>query len=430
MKILIYGLNYAPELTGIGKYSTEMSEYLAARGHEVRAVCAPPYYPAWRVSPGYASWRYVKEHRAGVTLWRAPLWVPSAPTGLTRLLHLASFALSSLPLLVRQLAWRPDVVFCVAPSLANAPAGWLTARMTGARAWLHIQDFEVDAAFGLGLLKGGAMRGAVRWLERAVLRRFDVVSTISEKMMGHALRKGVSPVRLAHFPNWVDTNDIAPLDTVSVYRGQLGIPADHCVVLYAGNMGAKQGLEVLAAAALALQGRGNMTFVFCGDGSWRAALEHACSGLPNCRFLPLQPSDRLNALLNLADIHVLPQRADAADLVMPSKLTGMFASARAVVAMAARGTELHDVVSARGVVVPPGDVRALTRAISALADDPQRRQHLGAAAREYALAVLSREAVLARFEADLNARTGLPKPHRCAERPEQYEAQTGETDRR
>jgi colanic acid biosynthesis glycosyl transferase WcaI len=147
MKILIYGLNYAPELTGTGKYTAEMAALLASRGHEVRVVCAPPYYPEWQVSPGYASWRYRREERDGVAIWRAPLWVPSRPSGLKRMIHLASFAATSLPVLALQALWRPDAVVLIAPTLICAPACLALARVARASAWLHIQDYEVDAAF-------------------------------------------------------------------------------------------------------------------------------------------------------------------------------------------------------------------------------------------------------------------------------------------
>lgn len=133
-----------------------------------------------------------------------------------------------------------------------------------------------------------------------------------------------------------------------------------------------------------------------------------CGGLRNCRFLELQPIGRLNELLNLADIHVLPQRADAADLVMPSKLTGMFASGRAVIAMASPGTELHDVVAPRGIVVPPGDAETLASSIDALAANAAERARLGQAGRKFAEAVLSRDAVLSAFDAKLHALRPAP----------------------
>ena len=398
MKILIYGLNYAPELTGTGKYTAEMAVLMSGRGHDVRVICAPPYYPEWRVSAGYTAWRYRRETRDGVMLWRAPLWVPSCPTGIKRMLHLASFAASSLPLLARHALWRPDAVMLIAPTLMCAPAALALARVTRASAWLHIQDYEVDAAFELGLLKSSRTARMARWFESALLRRFDAVSSITRQMSARAMAKGVLPARVMCLPNWVDVSSIFPLPRASEYRQQLGIQDGQKVVLYSGNMGAKQGLETLADAAALLAARADITFVFCGGGAAKENLLARCSGLTNCIFIPLQPAERLNELLNLADIHVLPQRADAADLVMPSKLTGMFASGRATVAMARRGTALHEAVCSRGVVVPPNNVRALAAALGVLASDAQRRAALGRAARHYAEHALSPESIIQTFE--------------------------------
>jgi colanic acid biosynthesis glycosyl transferase WcaI len=398
MKILIYGLNYAPELTGTGKYTAEMAVILAGRGHQVRVVCAPPYYPEWRTAMGYASWRYRRELRDGVALWRAPLWVPSRPGGMKRMVHLASFALSSLPVLARQALWRPDAVMLIAPTLMCAPAALTLARVTGASAWLHIQDYEVDAAFELGLLKSSRAARFARWMESVILRRFDAISSISQQMTARAAAKGVDPSRVVCLPNWVDALTIFPLERASEYRRMLRIPDGQKVVLYSGNMGAKQGIETLADVAAALAGRTDITFVFCGSGAAKQSLLERCAGLANCIFIPLQPAQQLNELLNLADIHVLPQRADAADLVMPSKLTGMFASGRAIVAMARSGTGLFDAVSSRGVVVAPENVDALAAAISMLASDPEQRAALGKAARDYAERTLSPESAMHPFE--------------------------------
>jgi colanic acid biosynthesis glycosyl transferase WcaI len=398
MKLLIYGLNYAPELTGAGKYTAEMAEALAALGHEVRVVCAPPYYPAWRVAAGWSAWRYGREIREGVTVRRAPLWVPSHPCGATRVVHLASFAVSSVLPMLAQWHWRPDVVMAIAPTLLCAPVALALARVTGATAWLHVQDFEVDAAFRLGLLKRSHAARAAHAFERAMLGRFDIVSSISGKMVERLMALGVAAERTFCLPNWVDVDAIHPLERHSRYRDLLGIAEGEKVVLYAGNMGAKQGLDDLVCAAERLVGRADIRFVMCGDGLARDEVARRCARLPNCVVIGLQRADALNELLNVADLHVLPQRADAADLVMPSKLTGMMASGRAIVAMAREGTEIFGVLAGRGVIVEPEDAAALARAIEALADDAPRRARLGAAARQYAVDMFAVEGVMARLE--------------------------------
>ncbi|HKT91296.1 MAG TPA: WcaI family glycosyltransferase, partial [Paraburkholderia sp.] len=242
--------------------------------------------------------------------------------------------------------------------------------------------------------------------ERWLLRRFDVVSSISARMVERAIDKGVDASRAVCLPNWVDTHAIFPLPYPSAFRRRLGIPQDNTVVLYSGNMGAKQGIEILADVATALAARPDISFVFCGDGAARRELMARCEPLSNCHVLPLQPVSMLNELLNVADIHVLPQRNDAADLVMPSKLTGMLASGRAVVAMARPGTSLFDVVSDHGIVVPPEDGDALAAAIVELAADPARRAALGRAARRYAKRMLSPQAIFDVLEARLAGLAG------------------------
>lgn len=405
MKILIIGLNFAPELTGIGKYTGEMARWLSEHGHEVRVVTAPPYYPEWAVHAGYRAGAYRSESWHGVHVIRCPLWVPRRVSGLKRLVHLASFALSSLPVALAQARWRPHVVWTVEPALFSAPGALLAARLAGAYSWLHVQDYEVDAAFAMGLLKGRWLRSAVLAMERWLIRRFDRTSTISSRMLELALGKGAAPGQTVHFPNWVDVSGIRPLEGPGTYREELGIAPDAVVVLYSGNMGAKQGLEVLAEAARELSGDPRIAFIFCGQGVGKEGLVRRCEGLPSVQFLPLQPMERFSELLGTADIHVLPQRADAADLVLPSKLTGMMASARPIIATALPGTELGEVLlrSGAGDLVAPEDGPALGHAIRALAADPERRLRMGAAARSYAEKVLDANAILGRFEAELQA---------------------------
>ena len=401
MKLLVYGINFAPELTGIGKYSGEMVAWLSARGHDVRVITAPPYYPDWKVREGYSATRYTREEWHGAQVFRTPLWVPTKVNGLRRLLHLASFALASIPALLAQWRWKPDVIWMTEPPLFCTPAGLAFARLRSAKAWLHIQDYEVDAAFELGLLKGARLRTFVASAERWLLGRFDRVSTISQRMLERASAKDVQSTRLLSFPNWADLSAIRPLAGPSPYRAELGIADEAVVALYAGNMGAKQGLELLADLALALRARTDIVFVFCGGGAGRDALMARCAGLDSVRFIDLQPVERLGDLLGLADVHLLPQRADAADLVMPSKLTGMLSSGRPVLAGARPETELGQVVAQCGRIVPPEDAAAFAEALLALAADPALRRELGLRARRYAEERLDRDAVLARFERDL-----------------------------
>jgi putative colanic acid biosynthesis glycosyltransferase WcaI len=398
MRFLIYGVNFAPDLTGIGKYSADMALWLVEQGHTVRVVAAPPYYPHWKLRNDYASSTYRREVWQNIVVWRAPLWVPKFPGGLARILHLVSFAITSLPIMLRHIFWRPDVVLTVAPAFVCAPVGWLTARLSGAEAWLHLQDFEVDVAFNMGLMKGKLLQSVLLGIERWILRRFDVVSSISQRMVERLLSKGVRRDRIRFFPNWVDTAHIVASASTSSgsYREQLGISPDTVVVLFSGSLGGKQGLMQIPAAANRLAERKDIAFVICGDGVMKPRLEEASASLPNVHLLPLQPLERLGELLGTADIHLLPQSPSAADLVLPSKLSGMLASGRPVIATCRTGTELDSVVSKCGTVVPPENSPALADAILGLADDPGARLELGRCARAWAEAHFERDAVLSR----------------------------------
>lgn len=412
MRLLFLGLNYAPELTGIGKYSGEMMEWLAARGHEVRVVTTPPYYPTWRVSDGYSWWRYAREiSQAGAEIYRCPLWVPEKPSGVSRVVHLSSFALSSFPVMLMLASWRPDLVLTVEPAFTCAPVALLTGTLAGTRTWLHVQDFEVDASFDLGLLPaGGTVQRFAAACEGAAMRRFSRVSTISPRMVERLNQKKVEESRAVLFPNWVDVEAVHPMDGLNSIREELGLGSDRIVLLYAGNMGAKQGLEILPQLAMRLRDERMLHFIFCGDGVYRAQLKQAVAGLENVSFLPLQPVERLNTLLNAADIHLLPQRAGAADLVMPSKLTGMLASGRPVIATAATGTQIARAVEGRGIIVEPGNVEVFVRAALRLSGDDAMRRKMGRAARAYAEQELARDPVLRRFEEAMLEAVNEPEP--------------------
>ena len=400
MKILIYGLNYHPELTGIGKYTGEMAEWLAKNGHHVRVVTAPPYYPKWKTDNNYSS-RYRIENLNGVKVYRCPLYIPRKPNGLTRILHLLSFALSSLFIIICQYTWRPQVVINVIPSIFSAFTALLGAALYNAKTWLHIQDFELDAAFNLGILRERGLKEIAGYVESLIFKKFGRVSTISLSMLRKLYQKGIDESAIILLPNWVDTNQIFPLTGRNSLRDALGFSQKHIVALYSGNMGKKQGLEIIIDAARKTKRKKHIRFVLCGEGPAKSKLKSLSSGLANVCFIPLQQQQKLNRLLNLADIHLLPQKPEAADLVMPSKLTGIFASGKPVVAIADPCTEIGRVVNGRGIIVKPGDIEGFANAIVELADQPNEREKIGRAGRSYATDLLDKNRILTQFETTL-----------------------------
>jgi len=406
MRILIYGINYFPELTGIGKYSGEMAEWLAAKGHDVRVVAAPPYYPAWKVDSGYSALKYRTEVLKGVKVMRCPVWVPQDPKPLTRLLHLMSFAIFSIPQLLRNGFWKPDLIFCIAPTLFCAPNALLFSRFTGAKSLLHIQDFEIDAMFGLGMIGAGKIFvRAAYGIESFLYRLFDRVSTISQSMCGRLEQKGVNKDDIILFPNWVDTRFLNPHADKKKYRDMWGFNDGDRVILYSGNLGKKQGLEILLEVARSLRHRSNYHFVVVGEGAHKQTLmdEAERSGVKNVHFHPLQSYEFLPDLLCMADIHLVLQKKGAADAVMPSKLTGILSVGGHAIITSEEDTEIGRLVLQNpgiAVLAPPENAAALETAIVACAEKTFRAGGPGynVIARRYAEENLGMDSVLSKLE--------------------------------
>lgn len=405
LRVLVYAMNAAPEIAGVGKYTGEIAQHLADIGADVRLVTTPPHYPGWAVQKGYRN-RYSSAVERGVRILRAPLVLRRKMRGVWRLFAPMSFAITSMPVVAWQiLRYRPDVVFCVEPTLFAAPVAQSLARLVGARTVLHVQDLEVDAAFAVGHLGGRPwLRRMAHAFEHAVLRRFDNVVTISNRMAERLVAKGVDSNRVAVVRNWVDDSHIFPMDRTSPYRQEQAFAVGDFVILYSGNIGAKQGLAVLLEAAFRLRHDERMQFVIAGEGPSKSELQARYGSLPNVRFLPFQPYARLNEFLNMADLHVLPQERGAADLVLPSKLGGMLASGRQVLVTAEKGTELADFLGDIAHLIEPGDPQAMAAAIERC----RMARGKPMASRHAALQLLSREQGLADIVAVIG---NLPLAH-------------------
>ncbi|GAB2581024.1 WcaI family glycosyltransferase [Spirosoma areae] len=414
MRILIYDINYAPELTGVGKYTGEMGAWLAQQGHSVRVITAMPYYPEWEVHKAYKGKAWLTETIDGVTVHRCPFYVPKKVTSLKRILHEFSFVLSSL------IYWFPiffgkpyDVVLCVAPPFHIGLLPTLYATLRKVPLWLHLQDLQIDMAKELGMLKNKRFLDLLFAIEKFILKRATVVSTISEGMVRKTTAKNVIQSECILFPNWVDDLYIRPLTQRESLRAELGLNSDNKVVLYAGSLGEKQGLELIIEAARSFEHQPEVKFLIFGSGGGKTRLEALVQvyNLTNVTFHPLQPYEKLSALLATADIHLVLQKKSASDLVLPSKLTSILAAGGCALVSAVSGTTLYDVIDTHkmGILVEPESVDALREGITkALNSDLSAyRQN----ARLYARKHLSKKSILQQFEEDLLRLQGIiPEP--------------------
>ncbi len=409
MKILVYGLNYAPEPTGIGKYTGEMAAWFAAHGHTVEVICGLPHYPQWQVAEGYGGFRFRSETLAGVRVHRVRHFVPAANRlkAKTRILLETSFSLSAARFWIPRFFshQKPDVILAVMPPMQIGLWPLLYSWCRGVPWVLHVQDLQVDAALHLKMLPNGMIGRILYNVESFLLCHASRVSTITDAMRRRVTEKGTPPVQTWLFPNWADITAVCPGPRENGFRAAMGVDPDATLILYAGNIGEKQGLEVVLEAARLCAGDPRLQFIMAGDGGARPRLERQAEtmGLQNLRFVPVQPVEQLSEMLAAGDIHLVVQRRDAADLVMPSKLTNILAAGRACVATADPGTALHEVVfgADTGLVTPPDDSAALADAIVSLAKDPARRETCGHNARAYAERFLDQNQILVVFETQL-----------------------------
>jgi colanic acid biosynthesis glycosyl transferase WcaI len=398
MRVLLIGINYAPEVTGIGPYNTELAEHLAAPGHRVSVLTAFPWYPQWKIDPAYRGKPpFLVETINGVRVVRSPILLPRArQTAFRRIVFDSSFALTALA--ASTVIGGLDAVICVSPPLQLGPAAWMIARTRRARLIVHLQDIVPDAALSTGMMQAGRAVALSRSLERFVYARTDRITVISEGFRENLLAKGVPAQKVEVLPNWVDAGRF-PSVADSTVRSALGAPDRETLVLHTGNMGAKQGLETVVDAAAQLAGE-DIAITLIGDGQSRAALEARAASLKleKLKFLPLQ-SD-LPATLAAANVLVLSQRAQVTDSAAPSKLLTYMASGKPIVATVNESSEAGQLIMrARcGVVVPPEEPAALAAALRELHRHPEQHDELGAAGRRHVSEHFDRKVILRRWE--------------------------------
>lgn len=379
---------------------------LAARGHQVSVITGVPHYPEWRKRPGYNSFRPTTEVIDGVRVTRVPHYVPSGPGMIGRILMELSFAFWLLVLPLR----GPDAVLCTSPSLFGSLAARIrTARRAGPAFGVWVHDF-----YGLGSSEIGGAAGRISGLidrvETELLRRSDGIAVIHDRfreivdnrVVGTGSRGQTVVIRnWSHMADMID--DESPAAAVrATERELLRWSPESRVVLHAGNMGQKQGLEnvVDTAALVASHSDDDLLFVLLGDGNARRELERRAAGVPTIRFMDPLPDEEFRVALRCADVLLVNERVGVKEMAVPSKLTTYFASGTPVVAAVDRqGITAQEIESTgTGVVVPSGDPDALASSIRSLLDDRAMCAQITLAAERHCIDNLSSQAAGDGFE--------------------------------
>lgn len=405
MKILVYGINYSPELTGIGKYTGEMCEWLAKRGHNVNVITALPYYPEWEIHSKYKNKFWFKENVNGVKVFRCPLYVPNNVTSIKRIIHEFSFVLSSLFFWIKFLfAPKVDVVICVSPPFHLGFLSLLYSKIRKVPIINHIQDLQVDAASDLNMIKNKRILAILFYLEKYTLTKYTKISSISKGMINKIISKGVSLDKLIFFPNWVDSSVVIPLPKDKSMLNELDYSIDDKIILYSGNLGEKQGLEIIIDVAFRFRDKKNIKFLIVGSGGGKQKLMDLSKqkGINNIKFLPLQEYSKVSSLLSTADFHLILQKAGASDLVLPSKLTTILSAGGCPIVSAVPGSSLYAIIEDNnlGFLIEPESSEALFSCLNDVVDlDISDYKHR---ARVFAEENLRIDNILMKFENDLD----------------------------
>jgi glycosyltransferase involved in cell wall biosynthesis len=392
--VLVIGINYWPEMTGIGPYTTAMAEELARCGSAVTVLAGVPHYPSWRVDPDYRFKARTRQQHNGVELRRLRHHVPNKQSALRRAVYEATFLAQTV---TARLQDRPDVVLAVAPNLGAAISGAHLARKFNVPVAMVVQDVLGHAATQSGIAGGSHVAHATAAMEAWALRRASVVGVVSESFRPVLVGYGVSNERIMSLPNWSHVPDsTGDLRTI---RHQLGWPDGVTIALHSGNMGLKQDLGNIIAAARLTAGRDDVRFVLMGDGNQRRTLEAEAQGLPNVQFGGLVPDDTYLDVLRAADVLLLNERSSVTDMSLPSKLTSYLRAGRPIVAATApQGATAQELTrSGAAVLVPAGEPQRLADAVLTVADaGPDFTDELGRAAITYARNNLGEEAAMTR----------------------------------
>ena len=396
MRVLITGINYAPEQTGNAPYTTGLAEYLADQGYDVTVVTGMPYYPEWSVPAEYRYRLRATEERRSVRLKRLRTYVPSRQTAVHRLGFELGFYLNGF--LAPRLGVTPDVVLGIVPSLGGAGLAASYARRFRVPYGLVFQDLVGAAASQSGMPGGGKVAKLVQRIECQLARNASQVAVISEGFKPYLATGGVEPSRICHLRNW--THISSPTLPRDETRRSLGWTNDDVILLHAGAMGLKQGLEsAVDAARLAKDTLPKVRFVFMGDGNQRRMLEERAKGLQNVTFMPPIGSDEFPEVLAAADMLLINERHSLRDMALPSKLTSYLVAGRPIIAaVAPDGWTAREVRrTGAGTVVPAGKPESLVSAVRHLVEHPEAARALACAGPAYAQSTLRSDVVLSQY---------------------------------
>ena len=399
MRIKIVTISYYPDLIGIAPLADDLSRGLLERGHQVSVIAGLPHYPSWEVPKEYKRHPFRREVRhGGVIVWRSYLHASKRATVLARSIFYGSFTASAAFNLMR--SGPADVVLVISPPPTLNLAASLFRRFGGAAVVLNVQDIVPDAPIAFGMMTNPLQIRLFRWLERYAYSSSDHIVVVADSFVTNLRAKGVPTDKLSVIHNWVDTDEVRPLERMNSFRREHGIAEESFVVMYAGNIGLSQGLEMVLEAADRLRSEDGIAFVLVGGGASLPDLRATAQAmaLPNVRFLPTQPE--MKWVQAAADVSLVVQRSNVLDVNLPSKIPVIMASGRPMIAGLNPAGDAAAIVRHAdcGLLTEPGNSAELAEAVCRLRDSGELRRRFAENGRHFAETHFSRGSALDAYQ--------------------------------
>ena len=387
-RLLVFNQYYHPGVEATAHLLTELCEALAA-DYDVTVVTGR--LRGRELDPDY-------ERRNGVEIIR----LHSTSYDRASLHRRASNYLTYLARALRRglAAKRPDVVLCMTDPPLVGDVAYLVARRFRAPLVVVNQDVFPEIAVNLQRLRHPALIGVLRGLIGFYLRRADRLVAIGPVMKDRLIEKGARAERIEVIPNWVDTSAVTPRQRDNAWAQEHDV-ADRFVVMHSGNVGHAQNLDLLVTAATQLDDLERLAVLVVGTGARHAhtvALAQQL-GADRVAFLPYQPRERISESLSSADVHYVGLTPGLAGFVVPSRVYGIMAAGRPILAAVDRGSETAVLVEEAGcgIVVPPARPDLVAAAIRSLAAGEHDLEEMGRRARAYVEANGSLDQALERY---------------------------------
>jgi len=392
--ITLIGINFYPEDTAIGLYSTQMAEYLVQKGYKINIITGFPYYPQWKITSEYLNKpNFYKEIYNNITIYRYKQYVPKKPTFFKRIIHLIDFTLGSLVNCFK--IKKTDLVIAIVPFTSTVFLGWILKKRLKAKLWTHIQDFEFDAALQSGVSKKNNNL-LFRWLyklERTLLNTSDINSTISQLMLNKLKIKSSS--KFYYLPNWVniEISDIKPKQLHPFFS------SNKFKILYSGSIGDKQDWDFFLEFIAALKQYKEVEICVVGQGAKRDWLLSKTQDIDFVNIFEPVPFKDLHLLLNSADLHILFQKDAVLDTVMPSKVLGMMASKRPSLITGHLESEVSKIITkSQGGVYTSNNISMILKSFDEIYADAKIRTRMGINAQNFVIKNYDKDTILSNFE--------------------------------